>query len=70
MRIVGRKLQVANKLYKTDKQIAEELGIKVPTVKASVREILIITNSETRTEALLKLIHEGICNLEDMVKCL
>lgn len=69
MRLTGRKLEVAKKLWKKDKQIAEELGIKVPTVKAYVREILMITDSQTRTEAMWKLLTKKICPIEEVIVC-
>ena len=69
MRLTGRKLEVAKKLWKKDKQIADELGIGVPTVKAYIREILMITNSQTRTEAMLKLLTKGICPMEEVIVC-
>ena len=69
MRIRGRKLETAKRLWKKDKQIAEELGLQVPTVKAYIREILLITDASTRTEAFLRLIDSKYFTTEEALKC-
>lgn len=69
MRIRGRKLETAKRLWKKDKQIAEELGLQVSTVKAYIREILLITDASTRTEAFLRLIDSKYFTTEEALEC-
>ena len=66
MKISKREREVLRLICLTNPQIAKRLGISIRTVKTYVRHLFEKLGCESRTEAAIKAIKEGIIQVQEV----
>lgn len=66
MKISNREWEVLRLICLTNPQIARRLGISLRTVKTYVRHLFEKLGCESRTEAAIKAIKEGIIQVQEV----